>query len=107
MSPASYRAAPPRVGEQNITRCPVPVQIRAGWPVSLLLGGLLLGELESFGDQLLGLLGDLGIAGEVALLQRRVGILELLVSLDQQVLERSEERRVGKAGVSTFRSRWS
>src|SRR3546814_15858305 len=50
---------------------------------------------------------ELDLLGQHRLLPLELGLLVLLVAPPLLLVERSEERRVGKECVSTCRSRWS
>src|SRR3546814_18100925 len=52
-----------------------------------------------------------GVSGQVPVMQlpehgRQLELCQQQVDIEQRDIERSAERRVGKAGVSTCRSRW-
>src|SRR5580765_8403476 len=93
MSPASYRTAPPRVGQPNVTGRVTCVQIGAvstgsttGYlSVAALLRGGLVGEGDGAVDQGLSLVDVLGVGLEVAVLERLGGGGELVVGLLQQL----------------------
>src|SRR3546814_13062107 len=48
-----------------------------------------------------------GVAADIGIDEACLGMRLVEAAIDQDIVERSEERRVGKECVSTCRSRWS
>src|SRR5690242_4053437 len=82
MSPASYRAAPPRVACSTLrVRDP---RIKSGVPAGSFLLLLVRDGLLRILDRLAGLVDLALVRREVALLERSLGVLEVLVGVVEQ-----------------------
>src|SRR5512145_2045859 len=105
MSPASYRAAPPRVGEHHLTGHGTVSPNRAMWLRSLASSARFrvaltacagsptlgrrgrTGRLECLRDQITGSLGCVGVACQVAVLERLLRLGERILGLLEQLLD--------------------